>query len=202
MQLFYYLLNKNVHNCIMLVMLKTIFAVYLQTKTICKGRSSMLLRLMGNYSQMSLGKEARPSVLQGFPPNFSIFETHVHIVSKHSASLWRNLLYFPCILPLGFLPETNTEHPINRISVFQTGNMSRLWQMTTLGRSLSPCFPIAVPSPLSHHPSFTTSITPRSVCDCCSSVIGRTGGIHAGVSRILTGVTLCVIWRFGEKKTL
>ena len=76
--------------------------MYLQTKTMCRGRSSTLLRLIGNHSQMCLGKKRQGlRVLQGSPANLDIFETHVHIISKHSASLWRNVLYFPPILLSG-----------------------------------------------------------------------------------------------------
>lgn len=43
----------------------------------------MLLRLMGNYSQMGVGIKARPYSPPGFPPLIAnIFETHVYIVSK------------------------------------------------------------------------------------------------------------------------
>ena len=149
----------NVYNCIMLFYaLQTIFAVYLQTKTMCKGRASILLRLLGNYSQMSLG---RPSCPPGFPPNFSIFETHVHIVCNwntskhHHSSLCETLLHFLPILLLGFLTETNTEHPMQYL-----GLSEGIWCLDcdTLSRSLSLCFAYWCP-----RPSVTPAVTPHSV---------------------------------------
>lgn len=140
--------NNNAYNCIMLFMLyKQSLLCICKLKQCAKEGHPCSWGWWVITPKCVWEKRRGLHVLKGFPPNFSIFETHVHIVSKHSASLWRNVLYFSPILLLGFLTETNTERPIDSVSVFQTGNMSWMWQMTTLSCSLSLCFPIVVPSP-------------------------------------------------------
>lgn len=144
------------------------FYASLQTKTMCKGRSYMLSRLMGNCSQMSLGREAGPFVSSWVFSNFSIFETYVHASlstirypsTKDEKSFIFSSIFFPHWNEYRASYQQYLSLADREYVLTVTDDHARLLVVALFSLSLSPA--------LCHiNPPFTSTVTPHSVSDCC-----------------------------------